>query len=51
MPLLEEPVVIEIAKKYNRTPAQILLRHGLQSGVVVLSKSVTPERIKSNFKV
>lgn len=50
-PLLEEPNVIEIAKKYHKTPAQVLLRHGIQRGVVVLFKSASEERVKSNFEV
>ena len=50
-PLLEEPNVVEIAKKYNKTPAQVLLRHGIQRGVVVLYKSVSEERLKSNLEV
>ncbi|CDI97755.1 aldo keto reductase family 1, member B4 [Echinococcus multilocularis] len=50
-PLLEEESVLEIAERHKKTPAQVLLRHGLQRGIVVLIKSVTPERIKSNFDV
>ncbi|CDI97760.1 aldo keto reductase family 1 member B4 [Echinococcus multilocularis] len=50
-PLLQEGSVVEIAHKHKKTPAQVLLRHGLQRGIVVLVKSVTPERIKSNFDV
>ncbi|VDK45014.1 unnamed protein product [Taenia asiatica] len=50
-PVLEEEVVGEIAHKHGKTPAQVLLRHGLQRGIVVLVKSVTPERINSNFDV
>ncbi|VDM18828.1 unnamed protein product, partial [Hydatigera taeniaeformis] len=50
-PVLEEESVVAIARKHNKTPAQVLLRHGLQRGIVVLVKSVTPERIKSNFDV
>lgn len=49
--LLEEESVIEIAHKHNKTPAQVLLRHGLQRGIIVIVKSVTPERIRSNFDV
>ncbi|VDK24473.1 unnamed protein product [Taenia asiatica] len=50
-PLLQEENVVEIANNHKKTPAQVLLRHGLQRGIVVLIKSVTPERIKSNFDV
>ncbi|EUB55282.1 Estradiol 17 beta-dehydrogenase [Echinococcus granulosus] len=48
---IHEENVIEIARKHKKTPAQVLLRHGLQRGIVVLVKSVTFERIKSNFDV
>ncbi|KAL5106593.1 Aldo-keto reductase family 1 member D1 [Taenia crassiceps] len=50
-PVLEEANVAEIARRHKKTPAQVLLRHGLQRGIVVLVKSVTPERIRSNFDV
>nr|CDS21184.1 aldo keto reductase family 1 member B4 [Echinococcus granulosus] len=49
--LLNDEKVVEIAHKHKRTPAQVLLRHGIQRGIVVIVKSVTPERIKSNFDV
>ncbi|KAL5964684.1 15-anhydro-D-fructose reductase [Taenia solium] len=50
-PLLEEESVVEIAHKHKKTPAQVLLRHGLQRGIIVIVKSVTPDRIRSNFDV
>eukprot|EP00108_Taenia_solium_P001884 TsM_000517800 transcript=TsM_000517800 gene=TsM_000517800 len=50
-PLLQEENVVKIADNHKKTPAQVLLRHGLQRGIVVLIKSVTSERIKSNFDV
>ncbi|KAM7534025.1 hypothetical protein Aperf_G00000116712 [Anoplocephala perfoliata] len=49
--VLELKAVAEIAKKHKVTPAQVILRHGLQRNIVVLVKSVTPERIRSNFDV
>ncbi|KAL5963842.1 Aldo-keto reductase family 1 member D1 [Taenia solium] len=49
--MLDNESVVEVARKHGKTPAQVLLRHGLQRGIVVLVKSVTPDRIKSNFDV
>ena len=45
---LEHPVLRKIAGKHRRTPAQVLLRWGLQHGLVVIPKSVRPERIREN---
>ncbi|RXW24944.1 hypothetical protein EST38_g908 [Candolleomyces aberdarensis] len=42
------PVFQEIASRYQREPAQILLRWSLQKGFVPLPKSSTPSRIQSN---
>lgn len=46
-----DPKLINIAEKHNRTPAQILIRWAIQVGTVVLPKSVKPERIKENGDV
>jgi len=46
--LLEDPLVLRIAKKYHKSPASILLRYVIQRGFVVIPKSVTPARIESN---
>jgi diketogulonate reductase-like aldo/keto reductase len=49
--LLEDPKVVEVAKKYNKTPAQVLIRWAIQHGTSVLPKSKSPERIVANFDV
>jgi diketogulonate reductase-like aldo/keto reductase len=45
---LAHPVVVELASTLRRSPAQVLLRWGIQHGFVVLPKSVTPARIEEN---
>ena len=45
---LGHPVVAGVAQRVGRTPAQVLLRWGLQHGHVVLPKSTRPERIAEN---
>jgi len=49
--LLEEPVITAIARRVNKTPAQVLLAWGIQRGTAVLTTSKTPARIKENFDV
>ncbi|MFD8061722.1 aldo/keto reductase [Streptomyces cyaneofuscatus] len=49
--LLEVPTVVAIAQKYGRTPAQAVLRWHLQTGNIVIPKSVTPSRIEENLDV
>jgi 2,5-diketo-D-gluconate reductase A len=49
--LLQDPKVAALADKYDRTPAQIVLRWHLQVGNIVFPKSVTPERIRENIDV
>lgn len=47
--MFENPVLVEIAKAHGKTAAQIALRFLMQSGVVIIPKSVHEERIKENF--
>ncbi len=49
--LLEEPTLVEIAKKYNKSTAQIIIRWDIQTGVVTIPKSVKPHRIAENADV
>ncbi|MEW1546439.1 aldo/keto reductase [Streptomyces tsukubensis] len=49
--LLEVPTVAAVARKHDRTPAQVVLRWHLQSGNVAIPKSVTPSRIRENIDV
>jgi len=48
---LDHPVIQAVASEYRRTPAQILIRWGLQHDLVVIPKSVRPERIRENARV
>lgn len=49
--LLEDPVLGEVAAKYNRTPAEVAMRFVLQKGIVVLAKSFSTARLKQNLGV
>ena len=48
---LNDPKLIEIAKNYNKTPAQILIRWGLDHDMIEIPKSVSKSRIIENSKV
>ena len=49
--LLNNPTLVEIGKKYSKTPAQVILRWNIDLGIVTIPKSVTPSRIKENFEI
>ena len=49
--VFEDKVVVRIAKAHDKTPAQVLLRHQVQNGIIVIPKSVKKLRIKENFGV
>jgi len=47
--LINSPQIIELAKKYSKTPSQVLLRYQLQRSIVVIPKSDNRERISENI--
>ncbi|MFA7076094.1 MAG: aldo/keto reductase [Candidatus Izemoplasmatales bacterium] len=49
--LLENETLQKIAEKHNKTVPQIAIRWLIERGIVVIPKSITPSRIKSNFDV
>ncbi|XP_023315924.1 1,5-anhydro-D-fructose reductase-like [Trichogramma pretiosum] len=49
--LWDEPEIQELAKKYNKSCANIACRFLLERGVTPIPKSVTPSRIKENFDI
>lgn len=49
--VFNEPIIQSLAKKYEKTAAQIILRWHIQENSIVIPKSVTPERIKENFNI
>lgn len=49
--LMEEPVFIELGKKYGKTPAQVILRWHTQMGFVVIPGSKNVDHIKDNLDI
>jgi 2,5-diketo-D-gluconate reductase A len=47
--LLEDPNIVEVARRKDRTPAQVVLRWHVQLGCIVIPKSVNPDRIQENI--
>ena len=46
---MNEPILKEIAEKYGKTPAQIILRWHIQDGNIVIPGSKNPDHIRDNF--
>ncbi|MFJ5792815.1 aldo/keto reductase [Lysinibacillus sp. NPDC097162] len=49
--LLEEELIQQLASKYSKTPAQIVLRYDVQHDVVTIPKTMTPARMTENLHV
>ncbi len=49
--VLDDPAIVSIANRLERTPAQVTLRWHIQRGDIVFPKSVTRERIEENFRI
>ena len=49
--VFDQKIIRDLADKYGKTPAQIVIRWHLDCGLVVIPKSVTPTRIAENFDV
>lgn len=48
---INDPKVIELAKKYNKNPGQIVLRFSYQNDVIVIPKSTNKERLRGNIDI
>ena len=49
--LLDDPLVKELAQKYRKTEAQILIRYHIEKRLIAIPKSINEERIKQNLQV
>lgn len=46
---LNDPIIVDVARRNNITPAQVMLAWPLARGIIPITKSVTPSRIEENF--
>ena len=49
--LLNEPLFTQLAQKYGKTNAQIILRWHIQEGTIIFPKSTNPQHIRDNFNI
>ncbi|CAG9530241.1 unnamed protein product [Cercopithifilaria johnstoni] len=48
---MKDPLVLQLAEKYKKSPAQVVLRHMTQRGISTIPKSINPDRILENFNI
>ena len=46
-----DPLIVELSNKYQKSPAQIILRWNVQKGVSAIPKSANPKRLQENFDI
>jgi len=49
--VLDDPIITAIARRVNKTPAQVVLAWAVQRGTAFLTTSTTPRRIQENFEI
>ena len=49
--MFKVPSLVEIAQAHGKTPAQVALRYLTQQDVIVIPKSVHPERVQENINI
>jgi len=49
--LLGAPVLAQLGEKYDKTPAQLVLRWHIEQGLAVIPKSGNPERMRENLDI
>ena len=49
--VIKDPTIATVAKKYDKTPAQVALRWQIELGLIVFPRSVKPERARENFDI
>jgi len=49
--VLNQPVILDAASRLGKTPAQVVLRWGIQRGTAVIPKTSRPERLRENLSI
>jgi diketogulonate reductase-like aldo/keto reductase len=47
----DHPKIKALAEKHNKSPAQVLIRWGLQKDYIVIPKSIKKQRVQENAQV